>query len=90
MNNKATNLPQRKTTLKWNINGELSSIDMARIINDLSITELKECELSCNREKMKKFKSWIVLIIKANITFIKDYFIVFKKCICALFKAFYN
>ena len=49
MNNKSTNPAQRKTTLKWNTNGELSSIDMARIINALSDTELKECELACNR-----------------------------------------
>ena len=47
MNNKSTNIPQRKTTLKWNINGELSSIDMARIIKDLSVEELRECELAC-------------------------------------------
>ena len=46
---KSTNSSQRKTTLKWNIHGELSSIDMARIINSLSETELKECELTCNR-----------------------------------------
>ena len=54
MKNKSTNIPQRKTTLKWNINGELSSIDMARIINDLSVEELRECELACkivSREK---------------------------------------
>ena len=49
MNNKLTNIPQRKTTLKWNINGELSSIDMARIINSLSVAELRECELACER-----------------------------------------
>ena len=49
MKNKATNPAQRKTTLKWNTNGELSSIDMARIINALSDTELKECEITCNR-----------------------------------------
>ena len=49
MNHKSTNIPQRKTTLKWNINGELSSIDMARIINDLSVAELRECELTCKR-----------------------------------------
>ena len=48
MKNKSTNPAQRKTTLKWNTNGELSSIDMARIINALSIKELKECELTCN------------------------------------------
>ena len=48
MKNKLTNPAQRKTTLKWNSNGELSSIDMARIINDLSVQELKECEITCN------------------------------------------
>ena len=47
MNNKLTNTPQGKTTLKWNINGELSSIDMARIINSLSVAELRECKLAC-------------------------------------------
>ena len=51
--NKSTNSPQRKTTLKWNINGELSSIDMARIINSLSVKELSECELACNRDAKK-------------------------------------
>ena len=49
MQNKSTNPVQRKTTLKWNSNGELSSIDMTRIINSLSVRELKECELACNR-----------------------------------------
>ena len=49
MKNKLRNPAQRKTTLKWNTNGELSSIDMARIINTLSEAELKECELTCNR-----------------------------------------
>ena len=48
MKNKSTEPAQRKTTLKWNNNGELSSIDMARIINALSVTELKECVLTCN------------------------------------------
>ena len=54
MKNKSTDPPQRKTTLKWNNNGELSSIDMARIINALSVTELKECELTCNRVNKNK------------------------------------
>ena len=49
MKNKSDNSPQRKTTLKWNTDGELSSIDMTRIINVLSRTELRECELACNR-----------------------------------------
>ena len=54
MRNKSNNTPQRKTTLKWNINGELSSIDMTRIINALSVAELKECKLSCDREEKDK------------------------------------
>jgi len=54
MNNNSTNLPQRKTTLKWNVNGELSSIDMARIINVLSIAELRECEFACKRVSRDK------------------------------------
>jgi len=54
MKNKSKDLAQRKTTLKWNANGELSSIDMARIINALSITELNECELTCNRVFINK------------------------------------
>ena len=49
MKNKSTNPAQRKTTLKWNMNGELSSIDIARIIDALSETELKKCEFACNR-----------------------------------------
>ena len=54
MKNKTTRPAQRKTTLKWDTNGELSSIDMARIINALSVTELKECELACNRVRRNK------------------------------------
>ena len=54
MKNKSTNTAQRKTTLKWNTNGELSSIDMARIINSLSVSELKECELACKRVSRDK------------------------------------
>tara|TARA_Y100000589_G_C27037791_1_gene581809 strand:- start:88 stop:279 length:192 start_codon:yes stop_codon:yes gene_type:complete len=57
MKNKSINPAQRKTTLKWNKNGELSSLDMARIINALPVKELKECELTCNRvyENKKKY-----------------------------------
>ena len=50
---KSKNLLQCKTNLKWNINGELSSIDMARIIKALSVKELSECELACNRDAKK-------------------------------------
>ena len=55
MKNKSISPAQRKTTLKWNTNGELSSIDMARIINALSEKALKECELTCDTAtKIKK------------------------------------
>ena len=54
MINKSTYRAQRKTTLKWDSNGELSSIDMTRIIKDLSIKELKECEFACDRFSKNK------------------------------------
>ena len=54
MKKKSTTSSQRKTTLKWDINGELSSIDMARIIDVLSVKELSECELACNRVNRNK------------------------------------
>tara|TARA_B100000965_G_scaffold396713_1_gene412045 strand:+ start:2433 stop:2576 length:144 start_codon:yes stop_codon:yes gene_type:complete len=38
---------QRKTTLKWNKEGELAEIDMLRIIEKLPETELSNCQLSC-------------------------------------------
>ena len=41
---------QRKTTLKWNSNGELTSIDMARVLDRLSKPELTKCELPKNIE----------------------------------------
>ena len=45
---KQDNIPfQRKTTLKWNSDGSLSSVDMARILSRLEKTNLTECELSC-------------------------------------------
>ena len=46
MNNK--NYPQRKTTLKWNSNGELSEIDMLRILEKISFRDLNQCELICD------------------------------------------
>ena len=39
------NSPQRKTTLKWNSNGELSEIDMLRILEKISSNQLNQCEL---------------------------------------------
>jgi len=46
MNNK--NNPQRKTTLKWNSNGELSEVDMLRILEKISHSDLNQCELTCD------------------------------------------
>ena len=46
------NSQQRKTTLKWNTNGELSEIDMLRILDKLSSHELNQCELTCDSEKV--------------------------------------
>ena len=42
------NYQQRKTTLKWKKNGELSEIDMLRIIEKLSEFDLQYCELMCD------------------------------------------
>ncbi len=45
----AIKLPaQRKTTLKWNSDGELSAIDMARILDRLANPQLISCDLACN------------------------------------------
>ena len=45
------NSQQRKTTLKWNSNGELSEIDMLRILEKISASELNQCELMCDLDK---------------------------------------
>ena len=42
---------QRKTTLKWGTNGELSSIDMVRILESLNDQDLTECEIPLEIEK---------------------------------------
>tara|TARA_Y100001968_G_scaffold151632_1_gene138760 strand:- start:320 stop:502 length:183 start_codon:yes stop_codon:yes gene_type:complete len=42
---------QRKTTLKWSSDGELSSIDMARILELLADKELTQCVLACDANK---------------------------------------
>ena len=44
---------QRKTTLKWTSNGELSAVDMARIVDRLTNPELTQCSL--NEENKGKF-----------------------------------
>ena len=46
------NSQQRKTTLKWNSNGELSEIDMLRILEKISSSELIECELTCDPDQV--------------------------------------
>ena len=46
------NVPQRKTTLKWNSNGDLSEIDMLRILEKLSSNNLNQCELACDSERV--------------------------------------
>ena len=44
LTNKQTTV-QRKTTLKWDDNGDLTAVDMARIIDRLTTPELNRCEL---------------------------------------------
>ena len=44
---------QRKTTLKWQDNGELSEIDMARIIARLNNSNLSACDLTCEVDDQK-------------------------------------
>ena len=44
---KNQNSKQRKTTLKWKKDGDLSEIDMLRILNKLSPDELHSCDLIC-------------------------------------------
>ena len=43
--------PQRKTTLKWNSNGELSEIDMLRILEKISSDDLNQCQLTCDSDQ---------------------------------------
>ena len=41
---------QRKTTLKWGANGELSELDMVRILDRLNDQDLTECEIPLEKE----------------------------------------
>ena len=53
--NKAKKIPQqRKTTLKWGTNGELSAVDMVRILDRLNDQDLTECEIPLEVVKEKK------------------------------------
>ena len=45
---------QRKTTLKWGTNGELSAVDMVRILDRLNDHDLTECEIPLETVKEKK------------------------------------
>ena len=52
--NKAKKIPQqRKTTLKWGTNGELSALDMVRILDRLNDQDLTECEIPLEIETEK-------------------------------------
>ena len=46
------NTPQRKTTLKWNTDGEFSEIDMLRILEKLSSTDLNQCKFTCDYDQI--------------------------------------
>ena len=53
--NKEKKIPQqRKTTLKWGTNGELSAVDMVRILDRLNDQDLTECEIPLETVKEKK------------------------------------
>ena len=52
MNKKVSPQTQRKTTLKWNDNGELSEVDMLRILDKMSSVELNQCELTCDSDQV--------------------------------------
>ena len=45
------NSPQRKTTLKWNPDGELTEIDMLRVLEKISSNKLNQCQLTCDSDK---------------------------------------
>ena len=45
---------QRKTTLKWGTNGELSALDMVRILDRLNDQDLTECEIPLETVKEEK------------------------------------
>ena len=53
--NESKKIPQqRKTTLKWGTNGELSALDMVRILDRLNDQDLTECEIPMEILKEKK------------------------------------
>ena len=46
------NSSQRKTTLKWNADGDLSEIDMLRILEKISSSDLNQCQLTCDSDQV--------------------------------------
>ena len=53
--NESKKIPQqRKTTLKWGTNGELSALDMVRILDRLNDQDLTECAIPMEILKEKK------------------------------------
>jgi len=53
--NKSKKIPQqRKTTLKWGSNGELSALDMIRILDRLNDQDLTECEIRLETAEEKE------------------------------------
>ena len=53
--NESRKIPQqRKTTLKWGTNGELSELDMVRILDRLNNHDLTECAIPSEILKEKK------------------------------------
>ena len=53
--NESKKIPQqRKTTLKWGTNGELSALDMVRILDRLNDQDLTECAIPGEISKEKK------------------------------------
>ena len=53
--NRSKKIPQqRKTTLKWGTNGELSALDMVRILDRLNDQDLIECKIPLETVKEKE------------------------------------
>ncbi|WP_269622444.1 hypothetical protein [Prochlorococcus marinus] len=52
--NRHNSAHQRKTTLKWTSDGELSPIDKARILEKLTNKDLTECKLACKVVSQKQ------------------------------------
>ena len=52
--NNTTPSAHRKTTLKWGTDGELSAVDMARVLDQLTNPELTECDLTCDADEEGK------------------------------------